>query len=25
VPRWDLPKFRGASMRIGTEMKSVGR
>ena len=24
VPRWDLPKFRGASMRIGTEMKSVG-
>ena len=24
VPRWDLAKFRGASMRIGTEMKSVG-
>src|SRR5512133_868065 len=24
VPRWDLPKFRGASTRIGTEMKSVG-
>src|SRR6516225_2275496 len=24
VPRWDLPKFRGASMRIGSEMKSVG-
>src|SRR5262249_50321972 len=24
VPRWDLPRFRGASMRIGTEMKSVG-
>ncbi|MDJ0872163.1 MAG: carbamoyl-phosphate synthase (glutamine-hydrolyzing) large subunit [Gammaproteobacteria bacterium] len=24
VPRWDLTKFRGASMRIGTEMKSVG-
>src|SRR5207237_826119 len=24
VPRWDLAKFRGASIRIGTEMKSVG-
>ena len=24
VPRWDLGKFRGASTRIGTEMKSVG-
>ena len=24
MPRWDLGKFRGASMRIGTEMKSVG-
>ena len=24
VPRWDLSKFYGASMRIGTEMKSVG-
>jgi carbamoyl-phosphate synthase large subunit len=24
VPRWDLGKFRGASMRIGSEMKSVG-
>ena len=24
VPRWDLSKFRGASMRIGSEMKSVG-
>src|SRR5262245_3079159 len=24
VPRWDLVKFRGASMRIGSEMKSVG-
>ena len=24
VPRWDLAKFRGASMRIGSEMKSVG-
>ncbi len=24
VPRWDLTKFHGASMRIGTEMKSVG-
>lgn len=24
VPRWDLTKFYGASMRIGTEMKSVG-
>jgi carbamoyl-phosphate synthase large subunit len=23
-PRWDLGKFRGASTRIGTEMKSVG-
>ncbi|MEZ4299679.1 MAG: carbamoyl-phosphate synthase (glutamine-hydrolyzing) large subunit [Polyangiaceae bacterium] len=23
-PRWDLGKFRGASMRIGSEMKSVG-
>ncbi|MBN2537251.1 carbamoyl-phosphate synthase (glutamine-hydrolyzing) large subunit, partial [candidate division WOR-3 bacterium] len=24
VPRWDLHKFRAASRRIGTEMKSVG-
>lgn len=24
VPRWDLGKFRGASLRIGSEMKSVG-
>ncbi len=24
VPRWDLTKFRGASMHIGSEMKSVG-
>lgn len=24
VPRWDLTKFQGASMRISTEMKSVG-
>ncbi len=24
VPRWDLGKFKGASTRIGTEMKSVG-
>jgi carbamoyl-phosphate synthase large subunit len=24
VPRWDLGKFRGASRRIGSEMKSVG-
>ena len=24
MPRWDLGKFKGASMRIGTEMKSVG-
>jgi carbamoyl-phosphate synthase large subunit len=24
VPRWDLTKFRGASTRIGSEMKSVG-
>jgi carbamoyl-phosphate synthase large subunit len=24
APRWDLGKFRGASMRIGSEMKSVG-
>lgn len=24
VPRWDTDKFRGASSRIGTEMKSVG-
>src|SRR6185436_14811099 len=24
LPRWDLGKFKGASMRIGTEMKSVG-
>jgi carbamoyl-phosphate synthase large subunit len=24
MPRWDLDKFRGASMRIGSEMKSVG-
>jgi carbamoyl-phosphate synthase large subunit len=23
-PRWDLSKFKGASFRIGTEMKSVG-
>ena len=23
-PRWDLAKFRGASTRIGSEMKSVG-
>lgn len=23
-PRWDLTKFRGASTRIGSEMKSVG-
>ncbi len=23
-PRWDLGKFRGASFRIGSEMKSVG-
>jgi carbamoyl-phosphate synthase large subunit len=23
-PRWDLAKFKGASARIGTEMKSVG-
>ena len=23
-PRWDLAKFKGASTRIGTEMKSVG-
>jgi carbamoyl-phosphate synthase large subunit len=24
VPRWDLSKFQGASVRIGSEMKSVG-
>jgi carbamoyl-phosphate synthase large subunit len=24
VPRWDLGKFRGADLRIGSEMKSVG-
>ena len=24
VPRWDLNKFHGASMEIGSEMKSVG-
>jgi len=24
VPRWDLIKFKGASTRIGSEMKSVG-
>jgi carbamoyl-phosphate synthase large subunit len=24
MPRWDLAKFRGASMTIGSEMKSVG-
>jgi carbamoyl-phosphate synthase large subunit len=24
VPRWDLNKFKGASFRIGSEMKSVG-
>ncbi len=24
VPRWDLGKFRGASLRLGSEMKSVG-
>lgn len=24
MPRWDLSKFRGASMNIGSEMKSVG-
>ncbi|HTW91422.1 MAG TPA: carbamoyl-phosphate synthase (glutamine-hydrolyzing) large subunit [bacterium] len=24
IPRWDLRKFRAASRRIGTEMKSVG-
>ena len=24
VPRWDLSKFAGASVEIGTEMKSVG-
>ena len=24
IPRWDIAKFRGASDRIGTEMKSVG-
>ncbi|MEQ8277388.1 MAG: carbamoyl-phosphate synthase (glutamine-hydrolyzing) large subunit [Deltaproteobacteria bacterium] len=23
-PRWDLTKFKGASMKIGSEMKSVG-
>ncbi|NUP07098.1 MAG: carbamoyl-phosphate synthase (glutamine-hydrolyzing) large subunit [Polyangiaceae bacterium] len=24
MPRWDLGKFRGADLRIGSEMKSVG-
>ncbi|AKT39713.1 carbamoyl-phosphate synthase large subunit [Chondromyces crocatus] len=24
MPRWDLGKFKGASLRIGSEMKSVG-
>jgi carbamoyl-phosphate synthase large subunit len=24
VPRWDLTKFQGASVKIGSEMKSVG-
>jgi carbamoyl-phosphate synthase large subunit len=24
VPRWDLGKFKGAELRIGSEMKSVG-
>ena len=24
IPRWDLNKFHGASMQIGSEMKSVG-
>ena len=24
IPRWDFPKFPGASRRLGTEMKSVG-
>lgn len=24
IPRWDLTKFQGASMEIGSEMKSVG-
>ncbi|MBV9349251.1 MAG: carbamoyl-phosphate synthase large subunit, partial [Patescibacteria group bacterium] len=24
MPRWDLAKFEGAAVRIGTEMKSVG-
>ena len=24
IPRWDLNKFHGASMKIGSEMKSVG-
>ena len=24
VPRWDLPKFQGAAVSIGSEMKSVG-
>ena len=24
IPRWDLGKFQGAEMRIGSEMKSVG-
>lgn len=24
IPRWDIAKFRGASQRIGSEMKSVG-
>lgn len=24
IPRWDFPKFRGASRRIGSQMKGVG-
>lgn len=24
IPRWDLSKFQGATLRIGSEMKSVG-
>ena len=24
MPRWDLPKFQGAALTIGSEMKSVG-
>ena len=24
MPRWDLPKFQGAALNIGSEMKSVG-